>query len=77
MYTCATKLQHIVDNVSERCVSQVSSLRTQVLHLHGQGLASCSEQELHNIGKILCRAQGRVSVEKTRQAGRINRRLSL
>ena len=50
---------------------------TRVQHLQGHYLESCSEQELHDLGKVLNQAQGRLSVAKARLSARINRRLSL
>lgn len=39
-----------------------------MLQLTGANIENCDEDELHEIGKILDKAQGRVAVERTRQA---------
>ena len=68
------------------CCGQAEQLRKQLRQLTGANIENCDEDELHEIGKMLDRAQGRVAVECTRQAttkqqasrqaaSRLNRRL--
>ena len=54
-------------------------MRRQLRHLAGANIENCNERELHEIGRMLERAQGRVAVERTRQAAskHLNRRLDL
>ncbi|KAL3144345.1 hypothetical protein ABBQ32_004102 [Trebouxia sp. C0010 RCD-2024] len=45
-----------------------AELRKQLRQLTGDNIENCAEDELHEIGKMLDRAQGRVAVERTRHA---------
>lgn len=66
--------------------AEAQQLRKQLHQLTGSNIENCDEDELHEIGKLLDRAQGRVAVERTRQstgrqqanrqsASKLNRRL--
>ena len=58
---------------------QADQLRRQLRHLAGANIENCNEEELYEIQRMLERAQGRVTVERTRQAAskHLNRRLDL
>ena len=47
---------------------QICQLREQIAHLTGANIENCDEEELHQLGKVLTYAQGRLAVERTRQS---------
>lgn len=57
---------------------QIRQLRRQIAELTGSNLENCSEDELHQLGKMLTHGQGRLAVERTRRCAQkqLNRRLS-
>ncbi|KAL3154746.1 hypothetical protein ABBQ38_011292 [Trebouxia sp. C0009 RCD-2024] len=47
---------------------EAEELRKQLRQLTGANIKNCAEDELHELGKLLDRAQGRVAIERTRHA---------
>lgn len=61
----------------EQIDKEVLELRQKVAQLTGANIENCNGDELHRLGKALTQAQGRLTLERTRQtASKLRRHLS-